>query len=647
MSMALYHGNTQSSEAAKMEQIITEFFAKSRQIILESRCPHVSSRNYSGEQMMSSPSPSSSSSSSSSIRGRDKWFNLALRDCPAAIESIDFWRQSNLEPMVVDIILVQRLSDWDPMSYSPRRDLVRNLSGKERFQNCWSSEDDEFGCDMKTEKIIERWVVQYESRKGGRDCSSGSKRSIAPSLHTLYKKSILLLRSLYAMVRLLPAYKLYRDLISSGQILTFNLAHRVSSFVEPFTHREESEMQQFEFTPVETFSGRLCLSVTYRSSLLDVSSEPSTPMTPQFIQDYVGSPMADPLKRLLSFPVPQGSPCSSPFGRRHSWSHDFYTPSPPSALPSPSPAYSDSRASISKPSSHCLPPRSLPRHLPETPQRHKNNTNLDAYWPSIFSPSPSTSPPAHLPSSHKSKALLRSESAPVSIPASKLGSTPLSNNNQILPRSPPLKVKRNSASKTQRSSGLVQTSTVDKLFSFGKYENKRCSGSSGVKLSSNSSPQKSFSRSSSKLSFQDDFDDSEFSGPFVVDDDDMADRGSRPGSFDQRGLIRDPLEPRGLFQVRKSQDAAVAALVHVLKRAPPLRQDISNSIDLSPSSSHVTLTNPTEERNEKSELRVQSAVISVASPKTTSAALEELRGYREMKDLLLRQKGMRSHTQAK
>ena len=65
------------------------------------------------------------------------------------------------------------------------------------------------------------------------------------------------------------------------------------------------------------------------------------------------------------------------------------------------------------------------------------------------------------------------------------------------------------------------------LFSFGKYENEQCSGSSGVKLSSNSSPQKSFSRSSSKLSFQDDFDDSEFSGPFVVDSDDMPDRGGR------------------------------------------------------------------------------------------------------------------------
>lgn len=49
----------------------------------------------------------------------------------------------------------------------------------------------------------------------------------------------------------------------------------------------------------------------------------------------------------------------------------------------------------------------------------------------------------------------------------------------------------------------------------------------GVRLSSNSSPQKSYSRSSSRLSYEDTFDDSEFSGPFVVDDDDTTDPGSR------------------------------------------------------------------------------------------------------------------------
>ncbi|KAF6158259.1 hypothetical protein GIB67_028683 [Kingdonia uniflora] len=46
-----------------------------------------------------------------------------------------------------------------------------------------------------------------------------------------------------------------------------------------------------------------------------------------------------------------------------------------------------------------------------------------------------------------------------------------------------------------------------------------------AKISSTSSPRVSFSRSSSRLSFQDEFDDSEFSCPFAVDDDDLADPG--------------------------------------------------------------------------------------------------------------------------
>lgn len=298
--MASSHGNMQS-EPVKMEQkMITEFFAKTRQIILESRCPHVSSRNYSGEQMISSPS--SSAPPSPNIRTRGKWFNLDLRDCPAALESIDFLRQICLEPMVVDIILLQGRSALNLMSSSPRRSIVRNLSAKEQFSDIWNSGLDEFGSEVKTGKIVERWVVQYECGKNGRDCASGSKRSTGNSMPTSYKKLILLLRLLYSMIRLLPVYKLFRDLNSTGQILTFNLTHRVSSFVEPFTCQEESEMQKFVFMPVETFSGRLCLSVFYCSSLSDVNSQPSTPITPEFIQDYVGSPMACPLKRFPSIP---------------------------------------------------------------------------------------------------------------------------------------------------------------------------------------------------------------------------------------------------------------------------------------------------------------------------------------------------------
>jgi len=167
VNMAPSHGNSHS-EAAKIEQIITEIFHKSLQIILEVRSPDTSSRNFSCEQAMSSPS--SSTSSSSSVRLRDKWFNLALRECPAVLENLDLWRQSNCQRMVVDVVLVQRPVDWDSMNFSP----IRISSSKERYPYCWNSDQDEFRChQVKSEKIIERWVVQYESRKVKDNRSSG------------------------------------------------------------------------------------------------------------------------------------------------------------------------------------------------------------------------------------------------------------------------------------------------------------------------------------------------------------------------------------------------------------------------------------------------------------------------------------------
>ncbi|XP_028766090.1 autophagy-related protein 13b isoform X2 [Neltuma alba] len=467
------------SEAAKMEQIITAFFAKSLHIILESRALYGSSRNSSSDPTGTSPS-SSSSSSSPSVRLRDKWFNLALRECPAALEN-------NLEPIVVDVILMQKPLQWNPVSLSPENDLRRSSSPKER----WNADQEELGVEAKSEKIVERWVLQYESRKA-RESNSSSRRSSSISLHSLYKKLTLLLRSLYASVRLLPAHKIFRDLNSSGQVRTFTLFHRVSSFAEPFNRKEEAEMLKFGFTPVDTSCGRLCLSVEYRPSVPDVSSEPSTPISPRVITDYVGSPLADPLRRFPSLPVTglpsHGSPSSLPFSRRHSWSFDRCRASPPSIGSSPSPTHSEPRTSVPNINSRRFPPSSLPPHPPEMPLQ-KNKT-FDEYYPSpMMSPSPSPSPPIY------SLGSLRPESAPVNIPTANVTDCPENAHGHDLLRSP---------SKTGRGFNMIQYgATAEKI---------------------------SFSRSSSR-SCQDDNEDPDFTCPFDWDDVDMIDPSSRFSSL--------------------------------------------------------------------------------------------------------------------
>lgn len=77
---------------------------------------------------------------------------------------------------------------------------------------------------------------------------------------------------------------------------------------------------------------------------------------------------------------------------------------------------------------------------------------------------------------------------------------------------------------------------------------------------------------------------------------------------------------------RKSPGAAVGVLVHMLRTAPPLRQDSScySSHSIKPENEEGVAT-----------------ASGFFMPRKTSDALEELRSYREMKDLLISKSGMR------
>ncbi|XP_030539686.1 autophagy-related protein 13a isoform X1 [Rhodamnia argentea] len=582
-----------------MDQIVSQFLLKSLHIILDSRIPSLHPNDQrSGHR-----------TSVSRARKNDKWFNLVLGDRPAALENLNFWHRNLMDPMIIDVILVDEGSNS-------------------------SSVDAYSAMKASVETVIERWVVHYESSRVTPNINDSS-------LHKkIYKKLIVLLRSLYSQMRLLPAYRIFRQLSSSGQTYNLDLIYKVSTFSNPFSRAEEEMMKEYTFAPVEASSGRFSVAVSYRKTLSDFNLEPATSLFPRIITDYVGSPATDPLRsfpsfdkgvRATSFSLRGARPPSSaPFQRPHSWTSGFHRPAP----------FTQGHSLGGSPPTYCTygspsPPTDMysqrAQSYRSTSQRVNSYEECQLSPP--FSPSPSPSPPTYFSSGSVGRNRGRSETAPMTIPhptasgnaryLSPNFSDP--NRHSLPPLSPrhtrldpssqesPSGIRSFRKQESLRSGELHNHYVNQKVTKDGRDDSGRFSGL----LSSSGSPRIGFSRSSSRLSFQDDLDDGDFSCPFDVDDVDPPASNAVDG---REGSELTSSSPMGA----KSQDAAVGVLVHMLRTASPLEQN---------SSCYSAQSLNTE----------QEGGVATASgffmPRKTTDALEELRSYREMKNLLRSKSG--------
>ncbi|XP_073221554.1 autophagy-related protein 13a [Cicer arietinum] len=569
--------NNMQPELGKLEQIVYQFLLKCLHIILDSRVPLLRQHDRSGEL-----------STGSRARKSDKWFNFALGDRPSALENLNFWHRNLMDPMIVDIILVH----------------------------------EENGCSVET--VIERWIVQYECPR----VMALQTGDTASSYKKTYQKSIILFRSLYSQMRLLPTHKIFRQLSTSNHSCNFDIVYKVSSFSDPFSREEAAMMGEYIFTPIDALPGRLSLSVTYRTTLSDLNLECSTSLPTKIITDYVGSPNTDPLRY---FPASEKGVCAISFQQRgttppssaslerpHSWTPGFhkaapfvqnhqYVGSPPvrrgSLKPYDFPSPSTDNFNV--------------RYHNIRIQSRQRSTSYDEHQLSPpFSSSPSPSPPTYIHNANPMLTRMRSETAPVTIPHPIMAksSRNLSPNFSDPNRNslPPLSPRRYDTSSHESPSGIRSFRKIESLKTGQKIvkDSKDDSGRFSGLLSSSDSPRVGFSRTSSRLSFQDDLDDGDFSCPFDVDD------------------VPDVLS-RYFDRFHHSQLKSSSSLIIKQIRgdgAAPLRQDSSCY------SSHSL----------KAELDGGVATASgFFMPRKTTDALEELRSYREMRDLLLSKSGTR------
>ncbi|KAJ1387494.1 HORMA domain superfamily [Sesbania bispinosa] len=249
-----------------MEQIVSEFLMKSLNIILESRVPSFQPHHRSGDD----------SSQGSRLKRICKWFNLALGVRPAPLDNLNFWHKNLKDPVVIDIILAHERT----------------------------------GSSVET--VIERWVVHYECPQS--QVIAPQTGEITNSHRKTYKKLIVLLRSLYSQMRLLPAYKIFKKLSRSSQTCNFDIIYKVSSCNVPLSQAEGGMLEEYKFTPVEALPGWLCISVTYNSKISDFNLESSMSLLPsKIINDYVGSPNTDSFR---SFHASEKSVCATSFPQR-------------------------------------------------------------------------------------------------------------------------------------------------------------------------------------------------------------------------------------------------------------------------------------------------------------------------------------------
>ncbi|XP_074576031.1 autophagy-related protein 13a-like [Curcuma longa] len=562
------------SDTDRTEQIIIHFLHKTLHVVLASRIPHI----------RPAPRPSAGK--------RDRWFNLNLGDLPAPIA----YHGAFTDPLVIDILL------------TPRRDAAESEAG---------------------EAVVERWIAQCVPWPA----ASHHPNDVGSFQSRTYKKSAILLRSLYSLLRILPSHRIFRMLCSSAQSYNYELGYRVSSFAAPFSRAEEADLKQYRFTPVETLFGQLVVSVQYRPSLAAFHLEISSPIAPMIITDYIGSPAAErtrpfpsSLPNCTSRPTtsqnpPRGfrpSAAAAPqFDRPHSWNV-----APMAHHPLSSPLDRVAKVGSSPPEHYGrLGPNQ--RSLSD----RKGNLHFDDFRLSPpFSTSTSSSPPTL--GGHSLRSRLHMETAPMSIPVLATGKnqTHRSPNlsdpfKSLLPPPSPRSTRpdpssQESPSKSRsfrKSEGLSGGDIYSNLHMPAAYKGLKDGRDDSGRfsaLSSGGSPRYAFSRSSSRFSMQDDLDDTDFSYPFAVDDVDASDSHTRSPD----------VKDAEYSSSHKSQQAAVGILVHMLKTAPPLRQDQSCS---------------SQSSDLNGEISMSSSVLS----RKTSDALEELQAYQDMKNFLLSKSG--------
>ncbi|PKC67909.1 hypothetical protein RhiirA1_417554 [Rhizophagus irregularis] len=242
---------------SKADQIVQNFYTKVAQIITQARLIQYDSLSSGNIPLNTNLTLNPRQAS----KRPNKWFNLEIWDSDDVYkEDLKYWRHTATstglppDPMTIEFFL-------DTSELPKNKILVITDEIRRRKVDVHDSNE-----DGKTKNILlESWQLTL----------SHPSTDPPPDLPVVYKKSIAFFRSLYAYVRLLPAFRLFKRIkakLNHDLKIGYRFVLPNTDYIDdigidvPIIEGETNVSSQFTFGPIDTPLGSLSLKAKYRTN---------------------------------------------------------------------------------------------------------------------------------------------------------------------------------------------------------------------------------------------------------------------------------------------------------------------------------------------------------------------------------------------
>ena len=247
-----------AAQMQRLNQVIQNFHTKAALIILHSRVDLAPAYSKANTQ----------------VKRVNRWFNIELDETDDYRDEIKRWKTGDLKddrppPLVIEVFLTT-----EPLHQGQRWVILDEDGKRWDVQNALSSSYSGRAGKRRaadaTEVILERWTIELG------DHSAPQPSDLTTVLPLVYKKSIVLFRSLFTYCNFLPAWKLSRKIGKSRSTMAMRLGYRIvdglsTSRLSRFDNlnlalsdSSDNVTDDYTFGVTESPAGPFSVRVTYR-----------------------------------------------------------------------------------------------------------------------------------------------------------------------------------------------------------------------------------------------------------------------------------------------------------------------------------------------------------------------------------------------